>query len=142
MLGLGCFRVLCFILGFYVTGKLSVPLFYVCVCILPGKVVSKMTYRYIVRWDVKPYTYSLVLHFVDCVIILLKLHLVNNNLAINLGKCLLFNIYICMKAAGLIYFPQIPVVIYMDCIAYDIVMARHVLSLSFVWFCLLTDVHW
>ena len=43
-LGLGCFCVLCFILGFSVKVKLTVPSLCVCTCTLPGKAISEMTY--------------------------------------------------------------------------------------------------
>jgi len=48
-LGLGCFCVLCFILGFSVKVKLTVPLLCVCICILPGKAISEMTYSVVCR---------------------------------------------------------------------------------------------
>jgi len=44
MLGLGCFCVLCFILGFSVRVKLAVPLLCVCMCISPQKAVLEMIY--------------------------------------------------------------------------------------------------
>jgi len=42
---LGRFCVLYFMLGFSVKVKLTVPLLCVCMCILPGKAIPKMTYR-------------------------------------------------------------------------------------------------
>jgi len=45
MLGVGCFCVLWFILGFSVKVKLTILLLCVCMCILPRKAVPEMTYR-------------------------------------------------------------------------------------------------
>jgi len=42
MLGIGCFCVLCFILGFSVKVKLAVPLLCVCMCILLWKAILEM----------------------------------------------------------------------------------------------------
>ena len=44
MLGLGCFCDLCFILSFSVKVKLTVPLFRVCMRILPEKAIHEMIY--------------------------------------------------------------------------------------------------